>query len=261
MSHPPGIHPTAIIDPKAQLGDQVRIGPYSVIGPDVVIGDGCDIGSHVVIDGRTTLGSGNRIFPHNAIGLAPQDLKFKDEPSRLEIGDNNTFREFMTVHIGTEGGGMLTRIGSDNLFMAYVHIAHDCIIGSGCILANAVTLAGHVTVGDRAVIGGITPVHQFNRIGEGAMVGGGSVVTEDISPYCLAVGNRAVLRGLNLVGLKRQGLNREQIRILKQAYAMIFDGDQPVREAAEKAKSTWPDDPRIEILTQFITGSDRGVCS
>ncbi|MBI5137008.1 MAG: acyl-ACP--UDP-N-acetylglucosamine O-acyltransferase [Nitrospirae bacterium] len=254
------IHPSAVVDPRAELGVGVSVGPFSVIEAGVRVGDRCQIGPHVVLSGHTTLGSGNRVFPHNAIGGIPQDLKYAGEDTRLEIGDDNTFREFMTVNTGTVGGGGVTRIGNGNLFMAYVHIAHDCIIGDGAILANAVTLAGHVTVEDRAVIGGLTAVHQFSRIGQLAMIGGCSAVDQDVPPFCLAIGNRVTLRGLNLTGLKRAGLSREAVRDLRDAYALLFSEQTPLADTIPQVRSRWPDDPRVATLTGFLESSERGVC-
>ncbi|MDH4228527.1 MAG: acyl-ACP--UDP-N-acetylglucosamine O-acyltransferase [Nitrospirota bacterium] len=254
------IHPTALVDPAAKIGVRVTVGPYSVIGPEVSVGDGCTIDSHVVLSGHTALGRDNRIFSHNAIGGVPQDLKYKGEPTRLEIGDGNTFREFMTVNLGTEGGGGVTRIGNGNLFMAYVHIAHDCMVGNQVILANAVTLAGHVVVEDGAVVGGVSAVHQFTRIGTLAMIGGCSAVDQDVPPFCMAIGNRVSLRGLNLVGLKRAGWSREQIRDIKEAYGELFTGDRPIAESVRVVRERWADDAHIGHLITFIEASERGVC-
>ncbi|MDH5526216.1 MAG: acyl-ACP--UDP-N-acetylglucosamine O-acyltransferase [Nitrospirota bacterium] len=254
------IHPTALVDPKAELGSGVSVGPFTVIGPQVRVGDGCEIGSHVVLSGNTTIGPGNRIFPHNAIGGIPQDLKYAGEDTRLEIGERNTFREFMTVNLGTEGGGGVTRIGNGNLFMAYVHVAHDCIIGDRTILANAVTLAGHVEVEDGAVVGGLSAVHQFTRIGSLAMIGGCSAVDQDVAPFCMAIGNRISLRGLNLVGLKRLGLSRDDIRILKDAYGELFTTDRPLKESVQVIQNKWPKDIRVARLAAFVEASERGVC-
>jgi len=254
------IHPSAVIAPGAELGSGVTVGPFSVIEAGVRIGDGSEVGSHVVISGNTTIGSGNRIFSHNAIGGIPQDLKYAGEDTRLEIGDNNTFREFMTVNTGTVGGGGVTAIGSGNLFMAYAHIAHDCIIGDRAILANAATLGGHVTVRDGAVIGGLTAVHQFSRIGELAMIGGCSAVDQDVPPYCMAIGNRVTLRGLNLTGLKRAGVPKDGIRRLREAYGELFTEQRPLKEGVEIVLERWPDDPQIQVLTEFLRSSERGVC-
>jgi len=254
------IHPSAVIDPKAELGSGVSVGPFTVIEAGVTVGDNCQIGSHVVLSGNTTLGSGNRIFPHNAIGGVPQDLKYAGEDTRLVIGDNNTFREYMTVNLGTVGGGGITTIGNDNLFMAYVHVAHDCIVGNRTVLANGVTLAGHVEVKDGAVIGGLTAVHQFSRIGQLAMIGGCSAVDQDVAPFCMAIGNRISLRGLNLLGLKRAGVPKEAIRTLREAYTTLFVEKQPLKEAVKEVAERWPEDPQIQVLTEFLEASERGVC-
>jgi len=257
---PSAIHPTAVVDPAAVIGRGVRIGPYAVIEGGVAVGDGCEIGAHAVLSGRTTLGSRNRVFPHAVIGGIPQDLKYQGEDTALEIGDGNTFREFVTVNIGTRGGGGVTRIGNGNLVMAYVHVAHDCRIGDGAILVNAVTLAGHVTIESRAVVGGLSAIHQFARVGELAMVGGCSAVDQDVPPYGLAMGNRARLRGLNLTGLKRAGLTKGQIRDLKSAFDLLFEGETPLKEATEQALARWPEDPRIAHLARFVAESERGIC-
>jgi UDP-N-acetylglucosamine acyltransferase len=257
---PPPVHATAVVDPGAVLGAGVRVGPYAVIGPKVTLGEGCEVGPHAVLDGRTTFGPRNRVFSHAAIGGIPQDLKYRGEDTALEIGEGNTFREFVTVHIGTAGGGGVTRIGSGGLFMAYVHVAHDCIIGDGVILANGVTLGGHVEIHDRAVVGGLSAIHQFVRVGELAMVGGCSAVDQDVPPYCLALGNRVTLRGLNLTGLKRAGVERDELRTLKAAYALLFEGDLPLKDAAKEALDRWPEEPRVRRLAEFCLAGERGVC-
>jgi len=254
------IHPTAVVDPKAELGAGVRVGPYAVIGAGVRIGEGCEIGSHAVLDGRTTLGPGNRVFSHAAIGGVPQDLKYRGEDTELVIGRGNTFREFVTVHIGTTGGGGVTRIGDGGLFMAYAHVAHDCHIGDGVILANAATLGGHVTIGDRAVVGGLSALHQFVRVGDLAMIGGCSAVDQDVPPFAMAIGNRVQLRGLNLTGLKRAGLSRTEVRTLREAFEVLFGGDTPLKEAGEAALARWPDDAHVAKLVRFVASSERGVC-
>jgi UDP-N-acetylglucosamine acyltransferase len=256
----PPIHATAVVDPNAVLAPGVRVGPYAVIGPHVTLGEGCEIGPHAVLDGRTTFGPRNRVFSHAAIGGVPQDLKYRGEDTALEIGSGNTFREFVTVHIGTEGGGGVTRIGSGGLFMAYVHVAHDCRIGDGVILANGVTLGGHVEIQDRAVVGGLSAVHQFVRIGELAMVGGCSAVDQDVPPFCLAMGNRVTLRGLNVTGLKRAGVGRDELRTLKDAYALLFEGDRPLKDAAKEAAGRWPDSDKVRRLAEFCMTGERGVC-
>jgi len=217
------IHPTAVIAPTASIGKDVEIGAYCVIGAHVKIGAGSKLHSHVVIDGHTTIGEKNTIFPFASLGHAPQDLKFKGEASELILGDNNVIREHVTMNPGTEGGGMLTRVGSNCLFMTASHVAHDCKVGNGVILANNATLAGHVEVGDHVVIGGLAAVHQFVRIGAHAMIGGMSGVEHDVIPFGSVMGERANLAGLNLVGLKRRGFDRDAIHALRNAYKQMFE--------------------------------------
>lgn len=217
------IHPTAIIAPTAQISDNVEIGAYCVIGAHVKIGAGCKLHSHVVIDGHTTLGEDNTLFPFSSLGHAPQDLKYKGEPSTLIIGNNNVIREHVTMNPGTEGGGMITQVGNHCLFMTASHVAHDCKLGNHVILANNATLAGHVEVGDHVVIGGLSAVHQFVRIGAHAMIGGMSGVEHDVIPFGSVMGERANLAGLNLVGLKRRGFDRDTIHALRNAYKLMFE--------------------------------------
>ena len=251
------MHPTAQIADGARLGENVTIGAFAVIGPEVVLGDGTSVGSHTLIEGETLIGKNNRIFSHAVIGSIPQDLKYRGERVRLEIGDENIIREFTLINPGTEGGGALTRIGSGNLLMGYVHIAHDVKIGDHCILANAATLAGHVELGDYVVIGGMTPIHQFVRIGDYAMIAGASALSQDVPPFCLAEGNRAVLRGLNLTGLRRR-LDRPTIDALKSAYRALFERGAPLRETAkELLEST--DNEAVASLCHFILASKRGI--
>ena len=251
------IHPTAIIEDGAQLGEDVTIGPFAYIGPKVKIGDGTSVASHAVIEGDTTIGKNNRIFSHAAIGTAPQDLKFKGEAVQLIIGDNNTIREFTLFNPGTEGGGSVTKVGNGNLFMGYVHLGHDVIIGDNCILANGATLAGHVELGNYVVIGGLTPIHQFVHIGDFAMIGGASALSQDIPPFCLAEGNRATLRGLNLTGLRR-AMDRAEINALKSAYRELFEQGKPLQEtAASLLKNT--DSAKVRQLCEFIQTSKRGI--
>ena len=251
------IHPTAIVHEKAQIAKEVRIGAYSVIGPEVRIGAKSEIGSHTLIEGETTIGARNRIFSHAVIGSIPQDLKYRGEKVRLEIGDDNIIREFTLLNPGTEGGGGLTSIGNGNLLMAYVHIAHDVHIGNGCILANAATLAGHVTLGDHVVVGGMTPIHQFVRVGDYAMIAGASALSQDIPPYCLAEGNRAVIRGLNLTGLRRN-IDRETIDALKNAYRRLFESTEALKENAERLSKETNNDA-VKKLCRFILESRRGI--
>lgn len=222
----PHIHPTAIIDPKATIGENVTIGAYCVIDGDVTIGDGCQLISHVVISGKTTLGKHNTIYPFASLGHAPQDLKYKGEESELILGDHNIIREHVTMNIGTAGGGMKTVVGNHCLFMTASHVAHDCTLGNHVILANNATLAGHVEVGDHVIIGGLSAVHQFVRIGNHAMIGGMSGVEHDVIPFGSVMGERANLAGLNLVGLKRRGFERDTIHALRNAYKLMFEDTQ-----------------------------------
>ena len=254
-----GVHPTAVVDPNAQLGSGVQVGPYAIVGPHVQIGDGSVIGPHVVVEGRTRIGSENRFFQFAAIGAIPQDLKYKGEESQLIIGDRNTFREFVTAHPGTAGGGMVTRIGNGNLLMNYVHVAHDCILGDGNILANGVQLGGHVTIESYVVVGALSGVHQFVRLGESAIVGAGSMVSQDVPPFCNATGDRARLHGLNALGLKRRGLSAEQTLALKRAFRTMFRSGLKVAEATARIRSEHEGSAEVERFVAFIEASERGV--
>jgi len=251
------IHSSAVIEDGAVLGTNVSIGPFVYIGAKVSIGDNTSIASHAVIEGDTTIGKNNRIFSHSAIGTIPQDLKFDGEDVQLVIGDNNTIREFTLLNPGTKGGGSITKIGNGNLLMGYVHLGHDVIIGDNCILANGATLAGHVELGNHVVIGGLTPVHQFVHIGDYAMIGGASALAQDIPPYCLAEGNRASLRGLNLAGLRRK-MEREDINALKTAYRELFEQGNPLQEIAQTLFET-SDSEKVKSLCKFIKTSKRGI--
>jgi len=251
------IHPTAIIEDGAIIGDDVTIGAYSYISSQAKIGNGTTIASHVVIDGDTTIGSNNRIFSHAVVGSIPQDLKYNGEDVQLIIGDNNTIREFTLINPGTKGGGSITKIGNGNLLMGYVHLGHDVILGDNCILANGATLAGHVELGNFVVIGGLTPVHQFVHIGDYAMIGGASALAQDIPPYCLAEGNRATLRGLNLTGLRRR-LDRDDINDLKIAYRQLFEQGKPLQDTAKNIYET-THSTRVKELCNFIMESKRGI--
>jgi UDP-N-acetylglucosamine acyltransferase len=253
------IHATAIIHEGARIDDGVEIGPYAVIGPHVSIAGGTRIGAHAVIEGWTEIGRDNRIFQFASIGAEPQDLKFHGEESRLRIGERNTIREFVTMHRGTDDGGGETVIGSDNLFMAYTHVAHDCIIGNRVILANGATLGGHVRVDDWAILGGLSAVHQFTRIGCHAMLSGGSMVTQDIAPYIIAQGDRAKAAGINLVGLKRRGFSEEILRDIKQAYKLMFRSNLRQEEALGRITSEISAAPEIQVFVDFIRNSERGV--
>ncbi len=253
------VHPTAVISDGAKLDANVEVGPYAIIGPNVRLGFGTTVGAHAVLDGHTTLGRENRVFPHAAVGLVPQDLKYKGEPTSLEVGDQNIFREFCTVHIGTVGGHGSTRVGSRNLVMAYAHVAHDCRLGDGNVLANCATLAGHVQVGNHAVLGGLSAIHQFVRIGSHAFISGGSMVAMDVPPYCTAQGDRATLAGLNSVGLSRHGFDKEQVRRIKSAYKTIFRSKLGLREALSQVRAEFSDYEEIEHLVSFIEKSERGI--
>jgi UDP-N-acetylglucosamine acyltransferase len=251
------IHPTAIIEDGAIIGKNVTIGAYSCISAKATIGDDTTIASHVVIDGKTTIGKNNQIFSHAVVGSIPQDLKFDGEDVELIIGDNNKIREFTLINPGTKGGGGITRIGSGNLLMGYVHLGHDVIMGDGCILANGATLAGHVELGNHVVIGGLTPIHQFVHIGDFAMIAGASALSQDIPPFCLAEGNRATLRGLNLTGLRRH-ISRDEINELKAAYKKLFEQGQPLQEVANELLDS-SDFDRVKELCEFVITSKRGI--
>lgn len=251
------IHASAVIEDGAILGENVSVGPFAYIGSKVNIGDNTSVGSHAVIEGDTTIGKNNRIFPHAAVGTIPQDLKFNGEDVQLIIGDNNTIREFTLLNPGTKGGGSVTKIGNGNLLMGYVHLGHDVILGDNCILANGATLAGHVELGNHVVIGGLTPVHQFVHIGDYAMIGGASALAQDVPPYCLAEGNRAHLRGLNLTGLRR-AMPRDEINALKLAYRELFEQGNPLQEVVERLLGTTESDA-VKKLCEFIQVSKRGI--
>ncbi|WP_456452617.1 acyl-ACP--UDP-N-acetylglucosamine O-acyltransferase [Hydrogenimonas sp.] len=251
------IHPQAIVEEGAQLGEDVRVGPFAYVSAKAKIGDRTTIGQCARIDGDTTVGADCQIFSHAVVGSIPQDLKFHGEEVRLIIGERNKIREFTLINPGTEGGGGVTRIGDDNLFMGYVHVAHDCIVGNRCIFANAATLAGHVEVGDGVVVGGLTPIHQFVKIGDLAMIAGASALSQDVPPYCLAEGNRAVLRGLNLTGLRR-ALPREAIDPLRSAYKELFERGKPLKETAERLLEE-SDSDEVKKMCRFILETKRGI--
>jgi UDP-N-acetylglucosamine acyltransferase len=256
------IHPTAIIGTGAKLGTDVSVGAYSLIGPHADIGDGAVIHSHVVVTGHTRLGSGVKVFPFASIGHAPQDLKFRGEASRLEVGDQTVIRENVTMNPGTEGGGMLTRVGSRCLIMVGSHVAHDCQIGDDVILVNNSTLAGHVRIADRAIIGGMSAVHQWVRIGEGAFVGGMTGVENDVIPFGTVIGNRAALGGLNLVGLRRAGSPREDVHALRAAYKLLFEGADPLAKRVDLVEAEFGGSPLVDKLIAFIReGGDRAICT
>lgn len=251
------IHPTAIIDDKAVIGNNVEIGPYSIIGPDVVIGDDCWIGPHVVLKGPTVLGKGNKIYQFASVGEDCQDKKYNGEATRLEIGDNNIIRECVTIHRGTVQDQGLTKLGSNNLLMAYVHVAHDCMVGDNIILANNTTLAGHVYVGDWAILGGFTGVHQFCHIGAHAFTAVNSVVVQDIPPYIMAQGHNAVPRTINSEGLKRRGFSKEAIMHIKRAFKTLYRKGLTIDEAVAEMES-WQA-PELNELIHFVQNSSRGI--
>lgn len=253
------IHPTAIISPKAKIGEDCHVGAYSIIGDDVVLENRVHLESHVVVDGKTTIGEETRIFPFVSIGLAPQDLKYNGELTATEIGKRNQIREFVTIHRGTEGGGGLTRIGNDNLLMAQAHVAHDCQIGNEVIMANAATLAGHVEISDRANIGAYSGVHQFCRIGLEAFVGGYSVIVKDALPFAVSQGNHAKCYGLNRLGMKRRGYAKETVEKLHHAYHLLLSAKLNTTQAVEKIKDEIKGCEEVDLLVEFIETSKRGV--
>lgn len=259
----PGIHPTAIIEPGAVVPASCIIGPYCTIGPNVVLDADCELVSHVVLAGHTTIGKRNRFFSFACVGIAPQDLKYNDEPTRMTMGDGNTIREYVTISRGTVGGGGHTRVGNGCLIMAYTHIGHDCVIGDGCILANSATLAGHVIVEDFAVVGALCPVHQFCRIGKYSYIGGGTTITQDVLPYSLtsiARDNHAY--GLNKVGLERRGFSPEQLKELRSAYRVLTGSKKNVSQALEELRGrleAGEAGEHVRYLVDFVGASERGV--
>jgi UDP-N-acetylglucosamine acyltransferase len=253
------IHPTAIVDPKAHIADTAVIGPYCVVGPDVEIAAGTRLMAHVYVDGPTWIGGDNIFYPYSTVGVTPQDLKYKGERSETRIGNRNRIREFVTIHRGTEGGGMVTCIGDDNLLMAYVHVAHDAQVANHVVLANAVTLGGHVLVGDWAVVGASTGVHQFCRVGRHAIVGGYSVITQDVLPFSTTVserGNRVF--GANATGLERRGFASERIEDLQKALRLLTRAGLNTSQAIERIRAEIPSSAELEELLAFIAASERG---
>jgi UDP-N-acetylglucosamine acyltransferase len=253
------IHPTAIVSDRAQLGENCFVGPYVVIGDEVILGAGVRVESHAVLEGRTRIGDGTHIYPFVSIGLAPQDLKYRGEAAETRIGARNQIREFVTIHRGTEGGGMLTAIGDDCLIMAQAHVAHDCLIGDRVIMANAATLAGHVTVADGANIGAYSGVHQFCRVGREAYVGGYSVVVKDALPFALTVGNHAKCYGLNKEGMRRRNYPRATIAALHHAFHLLLSARLNTTQALERIRREITDAPEVEEVVRFIESSTRGV--
>jgi UDP-N-acetylglucosamine acyltransferase len=252
------IHRTALVDPKAHLGQDVSIGPYAIIGPRVTVGDGCTVSAHAVLERNVKLGAGVKLGYGAVIGNDPQDLKYQGEETWVEIGDGTIIREYCTINRGTSATGKTT-VGERSFLMSYVHVAHDCVIGHDVIIANSVQMAGHVTIEDRAIISGLVPIHQFVRIGTFSFVGGGSRVNQDVPPYTKAVGNPVHLYGLNSVGLQRAGFSPEVKLALKRAYRLLFNSDLTVTQGIAKARSELPVGPEVENFLRFIEGSQRGV--
>ena len=255
------IHPTAIIFEGAEIGPSVVVGPYCVVGSNVKLGKGTKLHSHVVIEGHTSLGSDNEVYPFACLGTAPQDLKFGGEASTLEIGDANKIRESVTMQPGTITGHMKTVVGSNNLFMANCHVAHDCVVGNHNVMANSVALAGHVEVQDHVILGGMAGIHQFTRLGSMAFIGAGAMVSQDVPPYCIAQGDRALIKGLNLVGLRRSGFKSEEIVGIKKAYRHFFSTVGHIKEKLETLPTDLASIAKVAIMVEFISGSKRGLAS
>ena len=256
--NPAKIHPTAIVDPGAKVGLGTQIGAYCIIGENVVIGEDCWLQHHVTVSGPTQIGDDNKFYAFTSIGQQTQDLKYEGEPTYLAIGDGNTFREFCTINRGTAPNAS-TRIGNYGNFLAYSHIAHDCVVGDHVIFSNNGTLAGHVTVGDHAVIGGLTAIHQFCRVGRHAITGGCSKIVQDVPPFMIADGNPAEIRGINKIGLERHGFSGETARAIKEAYRIIYRSNVNVAQAAEQIRATLPQTPEIIELLDFLANSQRGI--
>lgn len=252
------VHPTAIVDPGAELGSGVVVGPWALVGPGVAIGDGTEIGPRVLIEQDTTVGEDCAISNGAVLGTDPQDVKYQGEPTRLRVGDRTVIREFATLNRGTQASGT-TVVGSDCLVMAYAHVAHDCEIGSHVVLANSVHMGGHVLIEDWAIVGGVTAIHQFCRVGAHAFIGGGSRITQDVPPYCRAVGNPAKLYGLNSVGLDRRGLSADVRSSLKRAYRILFQGKEHLGRALDRAAAEVEGVPEVGHLIEFIRASERGI--
>ena len=253
------IDPHAIVSPRAELAADVAVGPFSVIGPDVRIGARTVIGPHVVINGPTTIGADNRVFQFASLGDAPQDKKYHGEPTRLEIGDRNVFRENVTVNRGTTHDQGVTRIGDDNLFMAYSHVAHDCSVGSNAVFANCAALGGHVEIGDWVILGGLTAVHQFTKVGPHAFLAGGASVTRDVPPYVMVAGNPAVPHAVNSEGLRRRGFSAAQIRNVRDAYRILYRSELRLIEALERLEARGAEQPEVQAFATFIRNSGRSI--
>ena len=256
----PRIHPAAVVARSAKLGRGVRVGPYATIGPHVEMGADSWVGAHAVVTGRTTIGRRVRVFPFAAVGMPPQDLKYRDEPSQVVIGDDSSVREHVSIHCGTMAGGLATRIGSGCLLMVSAHIGHDTQLASNVVVAAGAAIGGHVVIDDFAIIGGLVGVHQFARIGESALCAAGAMVSSDVPPFCTVAGDRARLFGLNTIGLRRRGFGNETIRTLKRAYRLLFHGDVGREEAVARTRAAFGSVPEVERLVQFVASSMRGVC-
>jgi len=253
------IHHTAIVSDGAQIGEGTTIGPYSVIGPRVIVGKNNRIGPHVVIEGNTKIGDSNHIFQFSSIGAAPQDLKYKGEDSVLEIGSGNKIREFVTLQPGTEGGGMITKIGNNNLFMANCHIGHDGMVGDSNVIANSAAIAGHVVIGNGVIVGGLVAIHQFVRLGDCCLLGGGAMVVKDIPPYCIAQGDRATLIGVNKVALERKGFSREDVMRVRKLYREVFQGSGSFESRVESARKEFSNFAAATLFLDFIGSTERGI--
>jgi len=255
---PPDIHPTALIDPAASLGDGVRVGAYAVVGPHVKLGDRCEVMAHAVVHGHTEVGADTRIHCHAVLGGAPQDLKYKGEPTRLVLGENNQIRENVTLNVGTAQAGGITRVGSHNMFMANSHVAHDCVVGDRVILANNVMLAGHVRVHDGAILNGGVGVHHFTTIGAYAYVGGLSRITKDVPPYHIVEGHPSRVRGVNVIGLKRAGFAEATVQAVKEAHKLLFRSDRTMKDALRQLKVDFADVREVMELVRFLEASEGG---
>ncbi len=255
------IHETALVDPRAELADDVCVGPFSIVGPNVRIGAGTRLESHVVVTGRTVIGDGCRVFPFACLGHRPQDMKYRGEETELVIGRDNQIREHVTMHPGTAGGSGVTRVGDGGLFMASIHVAHDCRVGDGVIMANNATLGGHVDVQDHAFLGGLCAVHQFVRIGRQAMIGGLAGVENDVIPYGMVLGNRAHLNGLNIIGMRRRGISRDQVQTLQMAYRLLFAPEGAFMQRLAEVAAQFADHTRVMEIVDFIrSDNNRAIC-
>ncbi|MBG51953.1 MAG: acyl-ACP--UDP-N-acetylglucosamine O-acyltransferase [Alphaproteobacteria bacterium] len=256
------IHPTALVDPKAELATDVVVGPYSIVGPRVTLGEGVKIHSHVVVDGKTSIGAKTEIYPFASIGQPPQDLKYRGEESQLIVGENNTIREHVTMNSGTEGGGLITKVGNNCAFLAASHVGHDTIVGDYVVMSNNVMLAGHCHIGNHVIIGGGAGIHQFSRVGDHAFIGGMSGVENDVIPFGIVLGNRARLAGLNIIGLKRRGFDRERIQALRGAYRVLFADDGTLHDRVDAVASQFVDQTDVMQIVNFLRADkSRSICT